>query len=135
MDLGARLFLLSSLGQLKQLRVNLPRLDFVIPPDIGAVVVPHESGYILSVTDLEVDLYSKLSRLVNFLTTSKLLGNKYIEIEADLESNDDCEDFSILMNSGGEVILLHTSRLDKSKMSDWIMVEWVKRVSNLWDNN
>ncbi len=133
MDLGARLFLLTSLGQLKQLRVHLPKLDFVVPPDVRGIVVTHEHGYILNLPDMEVDLYGKLYHLVHFLTTSQLLWNEQIEFEADLESNEDLEDFSVLLNSHGEVILLYTTHLNKSKMSEWVLVEWSKRLVNLYE--
>ncbi len=134
MDLGARLLLITSLGQLKQLRIYLPRFDFLVPPDVGGVVTSHEFGHILHIADLEIDLYGRLSRLVNFLSASKMLGNKHIEFEADLESNEDFEDFSILLNAKGEVILLHTSHLDKNKMIQWILVEWTKRIANLYES-
>ena len=133
MDIEARLVLLTTLGQLRQLRVWNPSIDpNQISSDDVIEVIRYGNNFIINVPDLEVDLYGKLSALVALLEHHKMLSE--VEFEADLESYENGEDFSVLLTPDGDVTLLTTNLVNKKKSQDWVKVEWIKRIVALEDN-
>jgi len=135
MDIYSRIMLLTTLGQVKQLRLWLPKMDYIIPPDVDVQILKREDGDILNLLDMEVDLFGKLARFIVFLEDSKIIDNENIVVEADIESYDNGEEFSVLLNFKGELILTYTNNLDKQRFHDKIMIEWTKSIVKMGKDN
>jgi len=134
MNLDEKLMLVSSLGQIKQLRVWLPKSDIASPEDEDLQLFRTDELITLQVMGLEVDLYGKLTKLVNFLNSSGLIKEKEIAFDIDLESMEDAEDFSVMLNYDGDLILLYSAKTDKQRMQQWLMVEWTKILNKVNGN-
>jgi len=131
-DLGQRFLLLTSLGQLTQLRLWLPKVEFPIPPNIGLQLIKGEDGDILNLLHLDGDLYARLSQFLDFLKLTNLLEAPLLNFEADFESNFFYEDksleFSVMLSSNGQLILVYCSAPDLMSQFDNVLVkEWDKR--------
>ncbi|MCH8908285.1 MAG: hypothetical protein IH840_14450 [Candidatus Heimdallarchaeota archaeon] len=137
MDLGQRLLLLTSLGQLKQLRLWLPTMDYPIPPDIGLQLIKEEDGDILNLLNLDGDLYSRLTQFVEFLTETTIIDQPLISFEADFESNfifdDKTIEFSVMLSSEGQLILTFCASPDVFNLDEKLVTEWEKRI-DFFDN-
>lgn len=131
-NLGQRFLLLTSLGQLTQLRIWLPRLNLPIPPDIGLQLIKDEDGDILNLLHLDGDLYARLTQFLDFLKFTKLLDDPLINFEADFESNFIFEDksiaFSVMLSSNGQLTLIYSSSPDMGLIDDVLIKEWEKRI-------
>jgi len=134
MNLDEKLMLVSSLGQIKQLRVWLPKSDIASPEDEDLQLFRTDELITLQVMGLEVDLYGKLTKLVNFLNSTGLIKEKDIAFDIDLESMEDAEDFSVMLNYDGDLILLYSAKTDKQRMQQWLMVEWTKILNKVKGN-
>ena len=132
MDLGQRILLLTSLGQIKQIRAWLPVMDLPLPPDIGLVRMKRDEGDLLSLTQLERDLYSRLSQFVDFLKRANLLDNPLLMFEADYESNiifpNKSTNFSIMLTPEGQIILTYISSGSELEFEQILTEEWEKRI-------
>lgn len=131
MDLDKKLMLISSLGQIKQIRVWLPLIDFPEPEDEELQYIESPNNKVIHLNDLEADLFGKLTKLLNYLSETHLLENEQLYFEIDLESMEETEAFSVMLNSDGELILLYSSKTDKQRMQQWLMIEWTKRLARL----
>ncbi|MDH5401545.1 MAG: hypothetical protein OEY49_03560 [Candidatus Heimdallarchaeota archaeon] len=121
-----KFLLLSTLGQMLNLRVWIPRKNISIPMTSFFSIISYEDHYILQLTDLEIDLFPKLAHTCLILEKLEIFDE--IEIEADFEDYYDAENFSVLLDKGGNLLLLYTTCYDKSKMKEKLMVEWMKRL-------
>jgi len=136
MDLGQRIILLTSLGQLKHLRMWVDQLNYDIPDDIGLHVVHKEDGYFVTLMNLEENLYMRLSIFVNFLRRSGLINEPLLSIEADFDNNFFYKDhtiiFSLLLISNGQLVLTFVSSPDiYSEFETILFNEWNNRVHDL----
>ena len=118
--------LLTTLGQLKQIIARLPS-----PPasDHEYDIIHTDSSYTVVLTDLEVDLFTKLNNFLNFLEKNNYLDDT--EIEVQYLDNEKIDEHNVLLTNDCELILLHSTNLDKERMQSNLMIEWTKRVIQL----
>ena len=107
-------------------------MDLPLPPDIGLVRMKRDEGDLLSLTQLERDLYSRLSQFVDFLKRANLLDNPLLMFEADYESNiifpNKSTNFSIMLTPEGQIILTYISSGSELEFEQILTEEWEKRI-------
>ncbi|OLS26162.1 MAG: hypothetical protein HeimC2_16540 [Candidatus Heimdallarchaeota archaeon LC_2] len=139
MNIPQRILLLTSLGQIHQLRLWLPNLEFPVPPDLGIKVLNKEDGDLLIMSNLDMDLYRRLSQFVDFLKFTNIFDKSMYMFEADFDSNIIFPDrsiiFSVMLSSShrsidqSQLILTYHSDGDLKELDELLQKEWKKRIS------
>ncbi|MHA2098868.1 MAG: hypothetical protein ACW99A_09285 [Candidatus Kariarchaeaceae archaeon] len=134
MNIAQRILLLTSLGQIHQLRLWLPELKHPVPPDIGIVILNKDDGDILILSNLDQDLYRRLTKFADFLRSTSILYDEPFIFEADFDSNIIFPDrtiiFSVMLSSSQRSI--DNTQLILTYHSSGIYVDLDKQLQQAW---
>lgn len=139
MNIAQRILLLTSLGQIHQLRLWLTELKHPVPPDIGLTVLNKDDGDILILSNLDQDLYRRLTKFADFLRSTNILESVIFMFEADFDSNIIFPDrsiiFSVMLSSSErsidttQLLLTYHSSGTFKELDAHLQKEWHKRVT------
>ncbi|MFV2013862.1 MAG: hypothetical protein ACC656_00400 [Candidatus Heimdallarchaeota archaeon] len=138
MNIAQRILLLTSLGQIHQLRLWLPELKHPVPPDIGITILNKEDGDILILSNLDQDLYRRLTKFADFLRSTNILSDVFM-FEADFDSNIIFPDRSIIFSvmlspsrrsiDSTQLLLTYHSSGKFKELDAYLQKEWGKRIT------
>lgn len=121
---------LAQLAEMKQIRIWMKPSECskYSPPDFMDCVEA-EGSILFLISDMEQNLMGKLGETHNFLRSIRAFKDKLMEIEVDYESRFDLTEFTVLLTSYGQIILLHTNSTDKLHFAERLKIDWIKLIN------
>jgi hypothetical protein len=117
----------------------LPELKHPVPPDIGLTILNKDDGDILILSNLDQDLYRRLTTFADFLRSTNILELEPFMFEADFDSNIIFPDrtiiFSVMLSSSQrsidatQLLLTYHSSGKFKELDAYLQKEWHKRVT------
>ena len=132
MALESHVWMLPSLGQIKQIRLWLNANDVKGPLESDHLLIKKEDDTILiTIQDMETDPSMEYAYFMGFLLEYQILEMPKFDLEVDYISHEELQEFTISFTQDGELTLLYTSHPDKSHAQERLRVEWMKRLAQI----
>ena len=132
MALESHVWMLPSLGQIKQIRLWISANDIKDHIESDHLVIKRDEDIILiTIQDMETDPSMEYANFMGFLLEYKILELPKFDLEVDFISHEELQEFTISFTQDGELTLLYTSHPDKNHAQERLRVEWMKRIAQI----